>query len=116
LGTILSTAVLANTAAPDREPAASSQDETIASRRMSVALMAFSQAITWSGAEPGARAAMPLAIAGATNFRICGPTAVVTISAVEISSISCASWVLELMALKLSTVRTAGFSPTSCTS
>jgi hypothetical protein len=82
---------------------------------MSVALMAFSQAITWSGAWPGARAVMPLAIAGATNFRMCGPTAVVTMSAVAISSISCASCVLELIARKLSTVLTAGFSPTSCT-
>ncbi len=78
--------------------------------------MAFSQAITCSGALPAARAAMPFAIAGATNLRMCGPTAVVTMSAVAISSISCASWVPELIARKLSTVRTVGFSPTSCTS
>jgi hypothetical protein len=110
-----STAVFANTAESAKDPAASSQDETIDSRRMSVALMAFSHAITCSGGSPAARAAIPLAIAGATNFRMCGPTAVVTMSAVAISPMSCASWVPEFTARKLSTVRTAGLSPTSCT-
>ena len=82
---------------------------------MSVALMAFSQAMTCSGASPAARAAMPLVMAGATNFRMCGPTAVVTMSAVAISRTSSASCVPEFSARKLSTVRTVGFSPTSWT-
>ena len=82
---------------------------------MSVALIAFSHAITCSGASPAARAAIPLAITGATNFRMCGPTAVVTMSAVAISATTSASWVPEFSARKLSTVRTAGFSPTSWT-
>ncbi|CAH0323275.1 hypothetical protein SRABI128_04996 [Microbacterium sp. Bi128] len=81
-----------------------------------MALIAFSHAITCSGASPAARAAIPLAITGATNFRMCGPTAVVTMSAVAISATTSASWVPEFSARKLLTVRTAGFSPTSWTS
>ena len=77
--------------------------------------MAFSHAITCSGASPAARAAIPLAITGATNLRMCGPTAVVTMSAVAISAMTSASWVLEFSARKFSTVRTAGLSPTSWT-
>ncbi len=47
----------------------------------SVALMAFSQAMTASGAAPSGRARSPAAMTGAMNFRTVGPTAVVTMSA-----------------------------------
>jgi len=115
LGTIRSTAVFANTAAASRGPAAVSHCADTSDFRMSVALMAFSHAITCSGASPAALAAIPLAITGATNLRICGPTAVVTTSAVAISAMTSASWLPELSARKFSTVRTVGCSPTSWT-
>ncbi len=81
-----------------------------------MALIAFSQAMTWSGANDGERPATPRAITGATNLRMCGPTAVVTRSAVAISATTAASSVPEFRARKPDTVLTAAFSPTSWTS
>ena len=64
----------------------------------SVALMAFSQAITASGGASAGRACSPAAMTGATNLSMVGPTAVVTMSAVAISSTSAASSVRLLIA------------------
>jgi hypothetical protein len=61
------------------------------STRASVALMAFSQAITARGAAPPGRLCSPAAITGATNFSTVGPTAVVTMSAEATASTTAAS-------------------------
>ncbi len=98
-GTMRSTAVLAKTARAARVSHSSSgTPERMWSTSTSVALIAFSQAITASGGAPSARDRRPCTTTGATNFRIVGPTAVVTMSAREISSATSASWVRLLIA------------------
>ena len=82
---------------------------------MSVPLMAFSHAITATFAAPEGRAAMPAAMAGATNFRMCAPTAVVTTSARAIASVSSAACLAELRAEYPRTTVVRGLSPTSFT-
>ena len=57
----------------------------------SVALTAFSQAMTATGAAPPGRFRSPAAMTGAMNFRTVGPTAVVTMSADAISSTTAGS-------------------------
>ena len=98
-GTIRSTAVFAKTA---RAASVSHSSGDARSRMCStstfVALIAFSQAITASGAAPSARARSPSTMTGATNFRMVGPTAVVTISAREISAATSCSLVPLLIA------------------
>ena len=96
-GTIRSTAVFANTAfAAIGFHSAASMCFLISSTSTSVALIAFSHAITAS--LPGAVGASPAAITGATKRRMVGPTAVVTMSARAISAITSDSWVLLLRA------------------
>jgi hypothetical protein len=82
---------------------------------MSVALMAFSQAITCSGASPAARATMPLAIDRRHELEDVRPHGGGDDVRRRDFRDEFASWVPEFNARKLSTVRTAGFSPTSCT-
>ena len=92
-GTIRSTAVLANTAsAVTAGHSASGTAERMCPASTSVALMAFSQAITASGARRRRpRLRSPAAMTGAMNFRTVGPTAVVTMSADAISSTTAGS-------------------------
>jgi hypothetical protein len=91
-GTIRSTAVLAKTAlAATAGHSGSGTFERMCSASVSVALMAFSHAITARGAAPSGRLRSPAAITGATNFRTVGPTAVVTMSAEAISSTTAGS-------------------------
>lgn len=66
--------------------------------RVSVAPMAFSQAMTCRGDSSLDRRSMPLAMTGAMKRRMLGPTEQVTTSAVRICSMRSSSWVLELMA------------------
>jgi hypothetical protein len=68
------------------------------SARVSVAPMAFSQAMTVKGASFSERLSMPFAITGAINLRTRGPTEQVTMSAVLTWSMTSCSCVLELMA------------------
>src|SRR6478609_73146 len=82
---------------------------------MSVPLMAFSHAITASLPAPSGRAAIPAAMAGATNFRMCAPTAVVTMSADAMASVSWSACFAELRAEYPRTTVVRGSSPTSCT-
>ena len=82
---------------------------------MSVPLIAFSHAITATLAAPDGRAAIPAAIAGATNFRMCAPTAVVTMSAEAIAAVSSSACLAELRAEYPRTTVVRGSSPTSCT-
>jgi hypothetical protein len=69
------------------------------SARVSVAPIAFSQAMTCRGALSVERASIPLAMTGAMNLRMLGPTEQVTMSAVRMASTRSCSCVLELMAL-----------------
>ena len=65
----------------------------------SVALIAFSHAITTSGGRSSPTGpAAPATMTGATNLRTVGPTAVVTMSAAAISATSSASWLRLLIA------------------
>ena len=99
-GTIRSTAVLAKTARPARASQASAASALTSSRSRSVALMAFSHAMICSGGADGSRRASPATMCGATNFRIVGPTAVVTTLAVAISSTISSGCVALLIARK----------------
>ena len=111
-GTIRSMAVLANAAVASRASAtASGSAARTRDSSASVALMAFSQAKTASRCSPSItsspdsiRCSMPRAITGATNGSTRGPTAVVTTSAVAISSMSRGSSVRLLIARKFVTV------------
>jgi hypothetical protein len=67
-------------------------------RSRSVALIAFSQAITVSRARSAERCSIAFAMSGATKRSTLGPTAVVTMSAEAISAITSASWVALLSA------------------
>jgi hypothetical protein len=94
-----STAVLAKTAlAASDGHSSSGTAERMCPTSTSVALMAFSQAMTTRGAAPSGRCRSPAAITGAMNFRTVGPTAVVTMSAEEISAITAGSSLRLLIA------------------
>ena len=87
-----STAVFAKTAlAATAGHSASATAERMCPASASVALMAFSHAMTTRGAAPPGRCRSPAAIAGATSFRTVGPTAVVTMSADAISATTASS-------------------------
>jgi hypothetical protein len=60
--------------------------------------MAFSQAMTASGAAPAGRSRSPAAITGATNLSTVGPTAVVTMSAEAIAAMTAGSSLRLLIA------------------
>jgi hypothetical protein len=97
-GTIRSIAELAKRALGAMLALVSS--ESLASmkpRRVSVAPMAFSQAMTASGLL-SLRASMPLAMGSAMNLRMLGPTAQVTTSAVAISWTTSSMLCLEFKA------------------
>ena len=76
---------------------------------------AFSHAMTATGDAPSGRAAMPRATSGATNLRMCAPTAVVTTSAVAISATTDSGASAELSARYPSTTVSREPAPTSCT-
>ena len=87
-----STAVFAKTAlAATAGHSASGTSARMWPASTSVALMAFSQAMTARGAAPSGRARSPAAMTGAMNFRTVGPTAVVTMSAEATSSMTAGS-------------------------
>ena len=109
-------AVFANaTTASRRSASASGSAARISASSRLVALIAFSHAKTamrppsMASCPISMRRSMPRAITGATNGRMRGPTAVVTTSAVEISSTRRASSVRLLIARK--SVTTVVFPP-----
>jgi hypothetical protein len=58
---------------------------------------------------------MPAAMAGATNLRMCAPTAVVTMSAEAMAAVRASASAAELRAENPRTSSVRGFYPTSCT-
>ena len=112
-GTMRSTAVLAKTA---RTPiSASGPCLSTSARSTSVAPRAFSHAMTASGPAEIGRARMPAAIAGATNLRMLGPTAVVTTDAAAISATRPSASAFESIARNPVTVFSTPPAPASMT-
>lgn len=83
---------------------------------MSVAPMAFSHAITATGAADSGRRSSPARMTGAMNRSTVGPTAHVTTSASATARAAASGSALESMPVKPVTVWTAASAPTSRTS